>query len=73
VGGEERMDHTVLGNNMNLGSRLCSLALAGQIVLSESSWRSLKSKEVKTQSLESIVVKGISTPVQTYEVLYDLS
>ena len=72
VGGEERMDHTVLGNNMNLGSRLCSLAHAGQIVLSESSWRSLKCKEVKTQSLEAIVVKGISTPVQTYEVLYTL-
>ena len=71
VGGEERMDHTVLGNNMNLGSRLCSIARSGQIVLSESSWRSLKSKEVKTHSLEAIVVKGISTPVQTYEVLYD--
>ncbi|RPI02792.1 MAG: HAMP domain-containing protein [Ignavibacteriae bacterium] len=71
VGGEERMDHTVLGNNMNLGSRLCSIAGSGQIILSESSWRSLKCKEVKTQSLEAIVVKGISTPVQTYEVLYD--
>ncbi|MCX6120013.1 MAG: HAMP domain-containing protein [Ignavibacteriales bacterium] len=70
VGGEERMDHTVLGNNMNLGSRLCSIALSGQIIISESSWRSLKSKEVKTRSLEAIVVKGISTPVQTYEVLY---
>jgi hypothetical protein len=27
--------------------------------------------EVKTRSLEVIVVKGISTPVQTYEVLYN--
>ena len=71
VGGEERMDHTVLGNNMNLGSRLCSIALSGQIIVSESSWRSLKSKEVKTRSLEAIIVKGISTPVQTYEILYD--
>jgi class 3 adenylate cyclase len=71
VGGEERMDHTVLGNNMNLGSRLCSIAHSGQIIISESSWRSLKSKEVKTRSLEAIAVKGISTPVQTYEVLYN--
>jgi class 3 adenylate cyclase len=71
VGGEERMDHTVLGNNMNLGSRLCSIAGSSQIILSESSWRSLKSKEVKTHSLDAIVVKGISTPVQTYEVLYN--
>lgn len=69
VGSEERMDHTVLGNNVNLGSRLCSMAQAGQIILSESSYRMLKSK-FKTRPLEAIQVKGISLPVQTYEVLY---
>jgi class 3 adenylate cyclase len=71
VGGEERMDHTVLGNNMNLGARLCSIAQSGQIVLSESSWRLLKSREVHTRPLEVITVKGISRPVQTYEVVYE--
>jgi class 3 adenylate cyclase len=70
VGSEERMDHTVLGNNMNLGARLCSNAQEKQIIISESSWRLLKSKDVKTQSREAILVKGISRPVQTYEVLY---
>lgn len=68
VGSEERMDHTVLGNNMNLGARLCSIAEPGQIIVSESSWRLLKSKSVKTKALESIVVKGMSRPMQTYEV-----
>ena len=70
VGSDERMDHTVLGNNMNLGARLCSTAQSGQIIISESSWRLLKSKEVKTHPLEIISVKGISRPIQTYEVLY---
>jgi adenylate cyclase len=70
VGGEERMDHTVLGNNMNLGARLCSSAKAGQIIISESSWRLLKSKDVHTKTLEAISVKGMSRPMQTYEVLY---
>jgi class 3 adenylate cyclase len=70
VGSEERMDHTVLGNNMNLGARLCSIAAPGQIVISESSWRLLTSKDVRTRSLDAITVKGITRPVQTYEVEY---
>jgi len=70
VGSEDRMDHTVLGSNVNLGSRLCSMAKPGQIILSESSSRLLK-LDVKTRSLEAIPVKGISLPVQTYDVVYD--
>ena len=70
VGSEERMDHTVLGNNMNLGARLCSIAQPGQIIISESSWRLAKSKDIDARALETISVKGISRPVQIYEVLY---
>ncbi|HTY36360.1 MAG TPA: adenylate/guanylate cyclase domain-containing protein [Bacteroidota bacterium] len=70
VGGEERMDHTVLGNNMNLGARLCSIAQPGQIIISESSWRLLKTKSVRTKTLDVVSVKGMSRPMQTYEVSY---
>jgi len=70
VGSEDRMDHTVLGNNMNLGARLCSNAKPGQIIISESSWRLMTTKEIRTKTLEAITVKGISRPVQTYEVEY---
>ncbi len=69
VGSEERMDHTVLGNNMNLGARLCSIAQPGQIIISESSWRMAKSKEIVAKPLDTITVKGISRPVQIYEVI----
>ena len=70
VGSEERMDHTVLGNNMNLGARLCSIAQPGQIIISESSWRLLKTKSVRTKTLDVVSVKGMSRPMQTYEVVY---
>lgn len=72
VGSEERMDHTVLGSNVNLGSRLCAMANPGQIILSESSFRLLKTN-VTTRPLEAIPVKGISLPVRTFEVLYDVT
>lgn len=70
VGSDERMDHTVLGNNMNLGARLCSIAQPGQIIVSESSWRLAKSKEIVAKALDSITAKGISRPVQIYEIAY---
>jgi len=70
VGSNERMDHTVLGNNMNLGARLCSIAQPGQIIISESSWRLLKTKEVRTKTLDVVSMKGMSRPMQTYEVVY---
>ncbi len=69
VGSEHRMDHTVLGNNINIGSRLCALAEAGQVIISESSSRLLKCKDIHLMPLEVISVKGISRPVQTYQVL----
>ncbi len=55
---------------MNLGARLCTSAKPGQIIISESSWRLLKSKSVHTRTLDAISVKGMSRPMQTYEVLY---
>lgn len=69
MGSNERMDYTVLGSNVNLGARLCSIAPAGKILLSESSYRLLKIK-MKVNSLEPISVKGISKPVQVYDVIY---
>jgi adenylate cyclase len=70
VGSDERMDHTVLGNNMNLGARLCDIAAPGQILVSESSWRLATSKEINVRALDAITVKGIARPVPIYEIAY---
>ncbi len=70
VGSDERMDHTVLGNNMNLGARLCSIAQSGQIIVSESSWRLVTSKGIEARALNSITAKGITRPVQIYEIVW---
>lgn len=68
VGSEERMDHTVLGSNMNLGSRLCGIAGPDEIIISESTARLLRSKDIRITGLQAIPVKGLERPVQIYSV-----
>lgn len=69
MGSEDRMDYTVIGDSVNLGSRLCSAARPGQILLSEFSARALEGNpEFTLRRLEPLVVKGKQEPVQIFEL-----
>ncbi len=70
MGSENRMDYTVLGTTVNLGARLCSAAIKHQILISETVYLHLERK-IKALKLDSISVKGISQPVQIYEIEWD--
>ncbi len=67
MGSENRMDYTVLGTTVNLGARLCSAAGKHQILVSEAVFLNLERK-ISALKLESIQVKGISEPVQIFEI-----
>jgi adenylate cyclase len=69
MGSPERMDYTVIGDNVNLGARLCSVAKGGQILISEPSAKHLTStNEFRLTPLEPILVKGKEAPIKIYEV-----
>lgn len=69
VGSHDRMDYTVIGNNVNIGARLCSTAGPGQILVSKSVYERLE-RRIKVQPLESVKVKGIENPIDIFDVLW---
>ncbi|MGH7277107.1 MAG: adenylate/guanylate cyclase domain-containing protein [Candidatus Rokuibacteriota bacterium] len=68
VGTEDRMEYTVIGDNVNLAARLESHAKANQVLISDATYRKVKDR-VQARALGRIKVKGKEEQVEVYEVL----
>ena len=67
-GSDDRMDYTIVGSQVNLASRLESLAETDQILISQDTYTLIREK-IECVKKEEVKVKGIAYPVQTYQVV----
>jgi len=69
MGSNERMQYTVVGETVNLASRLHTVANKEQIVITEHLYHDKDIKwRITAQRHQSIKLRGIATPVSTYIV-----
>lgn len=72
MGAKERMDYTVIGQEVNLCARLCSEAESGQILLPKNRGKEYSIDTIfATKQVESRNLKGFSKETEIIEVLYD--
>jgi adenylate cyclase len=67
LGTKTRSNYTVIGEAVNAGSRLCTRAEPGQIIIGPTTYLRTKNR-VKVNPLEPVTVKGVSFPLNIFEV-----
>ncbi len=68
LGSSKALEYTVIGDAVNTGARLCSLAKAGEIIISENTYNRVKDY-FEVVELPPTSVKGKSKPLKIYNVI----
>lgn len=71
IGSEQLFQYGTIGTTTNISSRICDVAHAGEILISQSTLNELKQCDVPIQRLPPTSVKGISEPLQLYRLWWN--
>lgn len=68
MGSSDRLNYTVLGERVNLASRLCSKAGRNEVVIDDTT-KKQANEWIAVEPLDKLSLKGFSNPVQAYKLL----
>lgn len=68
LGSSDRLNYTVIGDNVNTAARLYGVAQGGQIIISESTYDEVKGR-FAVNELPPVTVKGKPLPLRNFEVV----
>jgi adenylate cyclase len=68
IGSPDRLDYTVMGDGVNVASRLCSVAREGQIIIGPHT-NELVTEHIATISAGTPVLKGKTEVIEAFQVM----
>jgi adenylate cyclase len=67
MGSAQRSDYTVIGRAANLGARICGVAKAGQVLISQATYDLIRG-QVEATPITGLELKGVGQDVTAYHV-----